>query len=255
MITNDIARRSLSMHNRLHNVLGGRVRCRRVRHTCTICSFPRVKNETEGVFRCLKPFYPINWPYFCLNVEICQGNRQTDCFTPCCAARTWGKYDKNWTSIIFLTGDTKNPHCAICTFDKYTRFSQIRSHIAPSRSSQNLLSLIGHCNNTTFTRKMGLLEIRTVRGGTGGQELSCSASASGRISSLFVWFVDIAAPISCSSCFKSSSRFQSASPTSQLKTRRSSEGNFWSSTDKKLPYELDWIPRDFNPLTCDSTKD
>ena len=29
-----------------------RVRCRRVRHTCTICSFPvpRVKNETEGVF-------------------------------------------------------------------------------------------------------------------------------------------------------------------------------------------------------------
>ena len=38
------------MRNRLHNVLGGRVR-----HTCTICSFPgyllpRVKNETEGVF-------------------------------------------------------------------------------------------------------------------------------------------------------------------------------------------------------------
>ena len=28
------------MRNRLHNVLGGLVQCRRVRHTCTICSFP-----------------------------------------------------------------------------------------------------------------------------------------------------------------------------------------------------------------------
>ena len=30
----------------------------------------------------------------------------------------------------FLIGDPKNAHCAICAFDKYAGFSQIRSHMA-----------------------------------------------------------------------------------------------------------------------------
>ena len=64
------------MHNRLHEVLGGRVRCRRVRHTRTICSFPGyclgLRMRQKVFFRCLTPFYPIYWPYFCLNVEICR---------------------------------------------------------------------------------------------------------------------------------------------------------------------------------------
>ena len=58
-----------------HEVLGGRVRCRRVRHTCTICSFPGyclgLTMRQEVFFRGLTPFYPIYWPYFCLNVKIC----------------------------------------------------------------------------------------------------------------------------------------------------------------------------------------
>ena len=33
-------------------------------------------------------------------------------------------YDKNWT-LVFLTGDIKNTHCAICVFDKYAGFSQL----------------------------------------------------------------------------------------------------------------------------------
>ena len=43
------------------------------------------------------------------------------------------------TGLWYLTVDTtttKNAHCAICTFDKYAGFSQIRSHIY---SMQNII--------------------------------------------------------------------------------------------------------------------
>ena len=41
-------------------------------------------------------------------------------------------FDINMTKTglsYFLTGDTKNAHCALCVFDKYARFSQIRSQL------------------------------------------------------------------------------------------------------------------------------
>ena len=87
---------SSSMRNRLHKVLGGRVRCRRGWYICTICSFPGyclgLRTKHKVFFPCLTLFCPIYWSYFRLNVEICRflcwqttDDRQSDCFTPCCA--------------------------------------------------------------------------------------------------------------------------------------------------------------------------
>ena len=106
------------MRNWLHDVLGGCVRCRRIRHTCTICSFPGyclgIRMRQKVFFRGFTPFCPIYWPYFCLNVEICRflcwqttdDRRQTTdkliALPPAAHARTRGNNNSCmiWTTTV-----------------------------------------------------------------------------------------------------------------------------------------------------------
>ena len=60
-------------------------------------------------------------------------------------------FDINMTKAglsYFLTGGAKNVHCAICAFDKYARFSQIRSQMLYSLAMAKICLCGGeeHCN-------------------------------------------------------------------------------------------------------------